>query len=197
MCIWLTSDSHLDHANILHLAGRNFANIKEHDETLIDAWCSRVGKDDDVYHLGDFTLAGPGQAMNLFSRLTGRIRVLGYPWHHDCRWLPRNNFSGFSNFFSASGTRVWIDPPIVVLEDVDVNADGRGVPMTLCHYVIESWDRAHYGAFHAHGHAHGKARRVANRLDVGVDSVYNILGEYRPIKLEEAIQIARAWREES
>ena len=197
MCTWLTSDSHFEHSNVLHLAGRNFSSIQEHDDVLIDNWNKRVGKDDDVYHLGDFTLSGPGSAISLFARLNGNIRVLGYPWHHDKRWLPRNGVCGFSNFFSASGVRVWIDPPMVVLEDVETNADGRGVPMTLCHYPLESFDRSHYGALCAHGHAHGKARRVQNRIDVGVDSAFALVGEYRPLRLEEAAALARSWREES
>jgi len=197
MCIWLTSDTHFGHPNILQYCNRSFLNIFDHDEALIAAWNKHVAKTDTVYHLGDFTLSGARDAMTLFSRLNGRIRVLGYPWHHDKRWLSGSTgVNGFTSFFSASGERVWIDPPMVVLEDVATNDDGRGVPMTLCHYSMSQWDRGHYGGMSAHGHSHGNEPRIPGRLDVGVDSAFAYTGEYRPLRLEECITLIRSWKGE-
>jgi calcineurin-like phosphoesterase family protein len=81
----------------------------------------------------------------------------------------------------------------VVLEDVDVNADGRGVPAMLCHYPILSFDRQHYRAYNFFGHSHNKLIKRKNCLDVGVDSAYELLGEYRPFSLNETIHISRSF----
>jgi len=45
------------HTNIVKYCNRPFANIHEHDETLIANWNSVVKPDDDIYHLGDFAFA--------------------------------------------------------------------------------------------------------------------------------------------
>jgi calcineurin-like phosphoesterase family protein len=198
MCIWLVSDTHFGHPNILQYCNRSFLDITEHDDTLIANWNSVVAKTDTVYHLGDFTLAGGQEAEALFSRLNGNIRVLGYPWHHDKRWLKGAiGVNGFTRFFSASGERVWIEPPMVVLEDVITNEDGRGVPATLCHYPMLHFDRSHYGALHFFGHSHNAGERRENCLDVGVDSAYALTGAYRPLRLEECVALIRSWKGET
>jgi calcineurin-like phosphoesterase family protein len=185
--IFVSADQHFGHDNVRAYCNRDFKNIDDMDEALINAWNKVIKPDDLVYHLGDFTLGGRLDAERYFGRLNGYIRVLGNPWHHDKRWLPPYN--GYSNYFSGSGNMVKIEQPIVVLEDVE-QIDGRGVPAVLCHYAFEIWERRHYNSLHFHGHSHSRLPIVANRLDVGVDSAYDILGEYRPFELQEAIDIS-------
>ena len=52
--IWLSSDHHFHHSNIIKYCNRPFETVEEMNQALIDNWNSVVGKDDDVYHLGDF-----------------------------------------------------------------------------------------------------------------------------------------------
>jgi len=57
--IWVISDTHFDHANILNFTDkvgkptRNFADVDEMNETMIANWNSVVKPGDKVYHLGD------------------------------------------------------------------------------------------------------------------------------------------------
>ena len=59
----------------------------------------------------------------------------------------------------------------------------------LCHYPFESWKNKHHGAIHLFGHVHGKLPFKEKRLDVGLDSAYKLLGEYRPFNWEEIKKI--------
>ncbi len=181
MAIFVTSDQHWGHANILNSCKRQFASIGEHDAELIRAWNSVVSSTDVVYHLGDVTLRNAAFASELFGQLNGQIHVLGYPWHHDARWikLPQRSREGL----------VEIGRPIVVLEHIVKSAD-QSLPVILCHYPFEVWDRKHYGAIHFHGHTHGTLPHLHNRLDVGVDLAFKLVGAYRPLRLEEALEFA-------
>ena len=181
MTIFFTSDQHWGHANILESCQREFSNITAHDTELIRAWNSVISEDDVVYHLGDVTLKNAAFASQVFQQLNGSIHVLAYPWHHDSRWLktPQQSKNG----------PVDIEPPIVVMEHMIKGADGW-LPIILCHYPFEVWDRKHYGAVHLHGHSHAGLQRVPNRLDVGVDMAFRLLGNYRPFRIEEALAAA-------
>lgn len=169
---FFTSDHHFGHANIIKYTNRPYYNVNDMDFALIDCWNEFVAPDDLVFHLGDFTLGDGALAKQYFSKLNGDIAVLGYPNHHDARWLPV-----FPNFdfglFSKSGNAVNILDPLVSLEFPALSLDGQ-YPQTivLCHFPLEVWDRKHYGAWHLYGHIHDAESDVPSRefrLNVGVD----------------------------
>jgi calcineurin-like phosphoesterase family protein len=56
MTIFLTSDQHYGHTNIIKYSKRPFANVEEMNEQLIIRFNARVGTNDVVYHVGDFSL---------------------------------------------------------------------------------------------------------------------------------------------
>jgi calcineurin-like phosphoesterase family protein len=173
MNIFITSDHHFGHKNILQYCHRSFDNIEQHDAALIRAWNNIVKPEDLVQHLGDFTLLNAVNALKYFNLLNGKIRILCNEWHHDGRWL---------RDWDEVYPKVYFDEALIVWE--------KPQPIILCHYPFEIWDRKHYGALHFHGHSHGELHKIINRLDVGVDNAYRLLGEYRPFKLDEAIYFA-------
>lgn len=85
--IWLISDTHFGHENILKFKDRSekvirdFSDVYEMNERMIERWNSVVRQGDKVYHLGDVYF-GSGQAANdILLRLNGKKRlVLG---NHD------------------------------------------------------------------------------------------------------------------
>src|SRR4030042_1569678 len=166
MRTFLTGDHHFGHANIIKYCNRPYSNVREMDDELISIWNGQVAPDDEVYYLGDFTLGNSELAAYYFARLNGKIRVLGNRWHHDKRWLDRMEFPGCSGFFSRSSFSVYIEFPIVVIEEVGQNEDGKLIPAILCHYQFLNWDQQHYGSLHFFGHAHGKSEPRHNCLDV-------------------------------
>ena len=186
MTTWLTGDQHFGHFNAIAYCNRPWSTVDEMDNSLINAWNTVVKPDDLIYHLGDFTLGNRFEAERLFRELNGCIRVLDYPWHHDKRWLHRQSY------ISASLNAVYYENSIVIIEEVDSNVEGHGIPAILCHYAFEIWDRRHYGSLHFHGHSHGMLPHIPNRLDAGVDNAYKLTGEYRPLELQEACEFAKA-----
>lgn len=85
MRIWVTSDTHFCHANILTFTRtdgrplRPFAHVREMDECLIANWNDVVQPADHVYHLGDVTMlrgAARQQVEPILSRLHGHKRLL-------------------------------------------------------------------------------------------------------------------------
>lgn len=76
MRLWVISDTHFGHANIVHKfePPRPFATIHEHDETIIRNWNARVRPEDHVYHLGDFAMNR--RYLPIATRLLGHKRLV-------------------------------------------------------------------------------------------------------------------------
>jgi calcineurin-like phosphoesterase family protein len=146
--LWLTADLHLGHKNIIGYTGRPFDTVEQMDQTLIDNVNARVQKDDRLIIVGDFAFGKPQPYLEKIN--CNRISLI--PGNHDGRWwkeLERSTIDLLS--------------PLVTLTDYPV-------PIVLCHYPLETWDRRQYGSRHAHGHVHGrKMSSVKGRIDVGVD----------------------------
>ena len=175
--IFFTADHHFGHANIVHYTNRPFANIAEMDSELIRRWNETVGTDDEVYHLGDFTLGG--LANHYFEQLNGSIHILANRWHHDRRWIPDPEEPWIR---SANGAVVTILPPMEVLTLPCNNCD-HPQAIVLCHYPLAVWDRKHYGSWHLHGHSHCNYESLDPEdkiMDVGVDCM-----NFKPVSIED------------
>lgn len=74
--IYLTSDTHFNHKNIISYCSRPFANVEEMNREIIKRWNHTVKKDDVVYHLGDFAWGDKDEVSRLVHRLNGRVRLI-------------------------------------------------------------------------------------------------------------------------
>ena len=76
--LFLTSDLHFGHNNVLKFCNRPFADTKEMEQKLIENWNSVVTNEDYVFILGDVFWFNHGSDMKrVFSKLNGkRIYVL-------------------------------------------------------------------------------------------------------------------------
>lgn len=100
--IFVTSDTHFCHGNIIRYCNRPWADVDAMTDGLVERWNSVVGKDDIVIHLGDFCFGGRTKVENVFKRLNGKIDlVLG---NHDKLKI--------SDYYSIGFHRVY-DRPVI------------------------------------------------------------------------------------
>jgi len=80
--IWVISDTHFNHSNIIEYCNRPFKSREHMDWEMVERWNSVVKPQDKVYHLGDVYIGAPGEYISgLLSKLNGHKRlVLG---NHD------------------------------------------------------------------------------------------------------------------
>ena len=83
MKAYIISDTHFNHANIIRYCGRPFANVGEMNEAIVSNWNQAVGKDETIYHLGDFGFGTNEEIKALLDRLNG-IKFL-HRGNHDYR----------------------------------------------------------------------------------------------------------------
>ncbi len=149
--IWVTSDTHFFHKNILKYnpESRPFNDVDEMNAALIERWNSCVKPGDIIYHLGDFGFATHKKLDGILHQLNGQIYgVFGNHDHAMRHHAIQKHF-------------VW------QRDYAEIKVDGHKV--CLFHYPITEWNRAHHGSFHFHGHLH--SNRVYGRsMDVGCDS---------------------------
>ena len=155
--IWLISDTHFFHKNIIGYCNRPFSSVEEMNETIRDRWNSVIKPQDHVYHLGDVYMekSGNKQAVETFLRsLNGKKRlVLG---NHD----DAMDYSLYSNFEKIM---VWRNFEKVVLTHVPINVDN-----------IPGGDR-----INVHGHVHNKPSPEGPYINVSVENT-----NYYPVNLD-------------
>ncbi|MCI8790765.1 MAG: hydrolase [Lachnospiraceae bacterium] len=169
--IYFTADLHFHHDKIIRHTGRPFHNADEMDRALIRNWNGRIGHDDDVYILGDFTMKGAEVACACLSSLPGRKHLIR--GNHD-------------NFLDSPG----FEPSLFASIQDYAEMTYANVRFVLFHYPILEWNGYRKGAIMLHGHQHNhkdynsKNRRDGIlRYDVGVDA-----NDMAPVSAEEIIR---------
>ena len=78
--VFITSDLHLGHSNIIQYCNRPYEDVNEMNEDLIRRWNETVTDSDRVFFLGDFGLASKEKIIEWGNRLRGR-KVMIYGNH--------------------------------------------------------------------------------------------------------------------
>jgi len=97
--IWIISDTHFRHSNILRFTDSNtgelvrpgFADVDEMDEHMIERWNSVVKQGDIVYHLGDVVMGDKEWFKKNWPRLNGSKRLI-VGNHDDIKFLSAGGF---------------------------------------------------------------------------------------------------------
>lgn len=75
--IWVISDTHFGHHNIIKYCSRPYSGPTEMDWDIVEKWNSVVKPQDKVYHLGDVYMGcSNGYAENILSKLNGHKRLI-------------------------------------------------------------------------------------------------------------------------
>ena len=163
--VFFTSDTHFQHANVIKYCNRPFKTVKEMDSIIVKNWNNTVGKEDIVFHGGDFCFGGSPSWVYLCNALNGHKYLSA--GNHD-KGITANKFEDVQQIFN-----------IRIMGDEEMESDGQRI--TLCHYPMISWYQSHRGSWQLYGHVHGRldneqhheghpSRVSPNQLDIGVDS---------------------------
>lgn len=181
---FLTSDLHFSHKNIVRFTDRkDFTSAEEHTEWLIQRLNSQIGKQDHVYHHGDFCFAHKVEkVLNIIERLNGC-------WH----FILGNHCPSdvWKEIADLRKTDKWRNKILFVghVKYKHFQIDGKKHMFCMSHFAHRVWWNQHYGAYHTFGHSHGSLITQDRSMDVGLDAAYSLFGEHRAFTLEEVFRI--------
>jgi calcineurin-like phosphoesterase family protein len=188
--IYLISDSHFGHANILNFTTQygvpmrtrpstnakyppyNFNSVEEMDEYMIEKWNEVVRPQDKIYHLGDLAVKRNG-GLDFMSRLNGQKRLV----------------RGNHDKFKTSEYMKYFDEIYGVLV-------GHLEGFILSHIPVHP--RSLRDRFvNLHGHIHNNESPTSFTPSLG-PQYFNVSCEvlkYRPISIDEIRNQIKAWAE--
>lgn len=163
--IWFTGDLHLMHENILKYTNRNFSNIKEHDNEIIQRINNRVSKKDELYILGDVSCTNKAKTEKLLHKINGnKYLILG---NHD------NSIKNSTLFESIDKIKLF------KFKSLNYN-----IKIVLCHFPMLTWENKPKDVGHLYGHVHGRLSNHDLSFDIGLDSPWT---NFVPLNLEEVL----------
>ena len=162
--IWVISDTHFGHSNIIKYCSRPFSSAKEMDDHMIESWNSVVKDGDIVYHLGDVYFGEEGRSVLVGNKLKGRKRlILG---NHD---------NGKDQALQSTFQKivVWRMFPEfgLLLSHVPLHSSS-----------LERYDEGALSGklLNVHGHIHNKPSPSYDHQNVSVEMI-----NYTPVNIEE------------
>ena len=188
--LFFTSDTHYNHSNICRATTkwtdadnltRDFKSLDHMNTALVDNINNKVGENDVLIHLGDWSFGGFEMIEEFRNRIVCKNihLVLGNHDHHI-----DNNKNGVKSLFSSVNHYINLD-----LRRPINKATTEKFKFVLMHFPIASWDNMNTGVIHLHGHVHlpPHLRIAAGRaMDVGVDG-----NDLEPISLDEVISLMK------
>lgn len=163
--IFVTSDLHFGHKNIINYENRPFKDIEEMDQKLIENWNKKIKEEDTVYILGDFSWYKAKKTEEILKQLNGnKVLIKG---NHDCNFLKKDfDISLFKGIYDY----------LVVKEN--------SIHYVLFHYPIVEFEGKERGYIHLYGHIHTMfpelEKQLINSYNVGVDR-----NNYEPIEINK------------
>jgi len=139
---FFTSDTHFDDPRI-DIFSRPFKSVKEMNDTLVKNWNSVVGKEDIVYHLGDFATKPSG--FEHVKKLNGKIHLI----------LGNYDIDNIRNF----------DHSLFESINEDLTMTIEGTEYFLTHKPTETIP----DMFNLTGHIHGLWKVQKNMINIGTD----------------------------
>jgi len=181
--IWLISDTHFNHANILKFTDSKtgnpvrpgFDDVNHMNEFMIERWNNVVKPGDIVYHLGDVVM-GDKQWMNThFNRLNGSKRLI-VGNHDDIKFLCSGGW-----FKKVSMWRQFKEYNLLLSHaPLHPMSASRGRP-----------DQA-YEMVNVHGHIHQNASPAGAYINMSVEAI-----NYTPQNIEDVAKNAKKMIERS
>lgn len=167
--IWIVSDTHFRHENILKFTDSRTGNrirpefdtVEDMDEFMVDRWNSVVKPGDYVYHLGDVMMGPKEGFVPFFNRLRGSKRIT-FGNHDDIKWL-----SSTGMFAKSYIWRVFKEHGLIMshipIHSSSLKLGEDGEPM-----------------INVHGHIHQNDSPAGPYVNLSVEKI-----NYTPVNIEE------------
>lgn len=179
--IWVVSDTHINHANILKftdsegnlIRGSKFSNTQEMDEYMLERWNSVVKPGDKVYHLGDVMFGDTNYFARFWPRFNGSKRLI-VGNHDDIKYLASGGF--------FSKIQMWRMFPEfgLLLTHVPVHPSNLKIFVAEGEYVEGDVGSVQKTFLNIHGHIHQNASPAGPYRNVSVEAI-----DYTPVNIEE------------
>ncbi len=163
--MWIWSDLHLGHDNIIGYANRPFRDAEEMDEELYANWYATVGVDDTLIFAGDVAMRD-AVAPHTWQRIRtapGKSKRLVFG-NHDLTGAGTLRVDGFDDICSAAC--IDGDPPLLITH------------MPLAEVPV--------GCVNVHGHTHDEAPRRSPHINVSVEQL-----AYKPVAIADVRVLAK------
>ncbi len=163
--VWVWSDLHFGHDNIIRYTNRPFVDADEMDAALYANWLRTVGENDTLLFIGDLAMrrAVSNDTWQRVRRGAGKVKhlVLG---NHDLTGSGKVRVDGFD--LMSSLVCIKGDPPIVCTH----------LPLAT---LPDGW-------VNVHGHTHDALPRRSPHINVSVEQL-----DYAPVALRRLQLLAR------
>jgi calcineurin-like phosphoesterase family protein len=169
---FFTSDTYFGRANAVSLLKRPFADADEMNIELVRRWNSKVGKNDTVYHLGNFAW-DPITAAFAIELLNGKIFFL----------LGNSDDALQEVVLKSSRNKKILKDQIIELPELNVVAS---------HYPLEIWNGKDFDVIHFHGHQPDLKTDLKNSLRINccIDN-----WDYYPLEYSTILDIIKTTKE--
>ena len=163
--IYLISDTHFGHENIIRYCNRPFASVEEMNEVMIENWNKTVRPQDIVYHLGDVYFGERGR--DCLRHLMGRKRL-----------LLGNHDNGKDRVLHAVFQKIGMWRMFPEYDCVLTH-----VPVHIGEHAEERQEKWHWNI---HGHIHDQQAPTKFHINVSVEQI-----AYTPVDIEHLAHIMR------
>lgn len=170
MSVFVISDTHFYHKNIIKYCNRPFESVEEMNGYIIKRWNKEVEADDTVYHLGDVMIGSKKQLRDVITRLNGnKILIMG---NHDTL-EPRDYINnGFDRVIYPNHTIEYCGYSFMMAHDPafsEIFSNNSDCDIFL------------------HGHVHNLYENIGNRIfNVSVE-----VNDYTPTELTYFIDVMK------
>lgn len=179
--IYLESDSHYFHKRVIEYCKRPYSSVEDMNEKLIKNHNRTVPSSGTTYHMGDFIFSRKKEEIKqVISSLNGNhyfLRGNHDDWH---RSIIQELVS------EMAGKIIGFGPYLEI--------NHNKIKVVLCHYPFVVFNKSHHGSINFYGHCHSNMEEKYNRgkqMDVGVDNIFKLKGEYRPISIDEGFELVK------
>lgn len=160
--VWITSDTHWSHTNIIRYQNRPFVDVEEMDKSLFRGWRETVKPDDTIIHLGDVCFKwSKERTTSILASLPGhKILIMGnHDRSHSPNWWKE---VGFEEVYSKPF--IYKEKYVLSHEEIDFSAYGKHI------------------TFNVFGHIHSNKKDKKNGRCVSVECT-----DYKPVLFSSII----------